>query len=156
MKAYLIRLTAAAILAAILRKMTPDEHHNWAVRLGSGLLILITAFAPLVQVDPFQAARAVVVRGYGDPLSTEGVDHAANKLMEELISDAAESYILDKAGEMGVNIEAMVETALQDRYPVPWSVTINSDAAEYQRDALSEMITKDLGIPAERQGWNDM
>ena len=153
MKAYLLRLTAAALLAAVVRRATPSGGVGAAARLGSGLLVLLAVLGPLGEVSLMDAARSVAVWSYGDALTTQSVDRAANSLMDGLISETAEAYILDKAHTMGVEMTAQVTTALQEGYPVPWSVSCGGDYSETEKQELSRYISKELGIPEERQEW---
>lgn len=153
MKAYLLRLTAAALLAAVVRRAAPSGGPGTAARLGAGLLVLMTAVGPLGEVSLMDAARSVAVWSYGDALTTQTVDRAANSLMDGLISETAEAYILDKARGMGVEMTAQVTTALQEGYPVPWGVSCQGDYSEMEKQELSRLISTELGIPENRQEW---
>jgi hypothetical protein len=119
-------------------------------------LILITAFAPIAELDPLAAAQSLARSGYSDVLSTAAVDQAANSLLEELITDAAETYILDKASALQLALSASVTCRVEDTYPVPWSVRLEGSPTEQQRKALTEIIREELGIPEERQEWFQM
>ena len=156
MKTYLLRLTAAAILAALIRKLAPKSGAGRGARLGAGLLVLVCLVSPLGELNLAAAAQELAQNGFTQWEKADAVDQQANEMLEELISDAARSYILDKAQAMGITLEAEVELRLQNRYPVPWSVTIRSNAAQAQRETLTEAIARELGIPAERQEWLQM
>lgn len=153
MKAYLLRLTAAALLAAVVRRAAPQGGAGNAAKLGAGLLILLTALGPFGEVSLMEAARSVAVWTYGDALTTQRVDKAANTLMDGLISETAEAYILDKARQMGMDMTFQVTTALREGYPVPWSLRCSGDCSEQQRQELSLWIAEELDIPEERQEW---
>lgn len=155
-KAYLIRLTAVAILAALVRRMAPSGSPGKAARLGAGLLILLTAFGPLVQYDTVSAAKRFVQQAFSNPLSVEQFTVETNNLLSDLISQEAETYILDKARENGLDLTVEVETKVEDTYPVPWSVVIRGQISAAEQAALSQQITQDLGIPEERQEWWSM
>jgi hypothetical protein len=156
MRAYLIRLTAAAMLAALVRRLAPASGAGRAARLGAGLLILVTAFGPIAELDPLAAAQSLVQSGYSDLLSTQMVDLEANSLLEGLITDSAEAYILDKASAFGLTVSADVTCRVEDTYPVPWSVRLEGSPTGQQKKALTEIIREDLGIPEERQEWFPM
>ena len=156
MKTYLLRLTAAAILAALIRKLAPKSGAGRGARLGAGLLVLVCLASPLGELNLAAAAQKLAQNGFTQWRTADEVDQQANEMLEELISDAARSYILDKAQAMGVSLETEVTLRLQNRYPVPWSATIRSSANQTQRETLTEEIARDLGIPAERQEWLQM
>ncbi len=153
MKVYLLRLTASSLLGAVIRQLSPRGGAGAAARLGAGLLVLLTALGPLGEVSFMDAVRSVAVGSYGDPLTTQEVDRTANVLLDGLISENAEAYILDKARSMGVEVTVHVTTALQEGYPVPWNVSCGGDYSEWQRQELSRYISTELGIPEQRQEW---
>lgn len=156
MEAYLIRLTAAAILGAVVKRLAPKGGAGRAARLGAGLLVLITAFGPVAEVDPLAAAEHLAQAAYADPLTTEELSRAGNTLLSGLISQQAEAYILDKAREAGLELQATVENRDLEGYPVPWRVTLTGPISESKQAALAAVIAQDLGIPEERQEWLDM
>lgn len=51
MKTYLLRLTAAAILAALIRKLAPKSGAGRGARLGAGLLVLVCLVSPLGKLN---------------------------------------------------------------------------------------------------------
>lgn len=156
MKGYLIEITAAAILAALIRKLAPKSGAGRGARLGAGLLVLLCLLQPLGWF--YRDGTALFSRDWGqvDPMATDEVGQEANRLMESLITQQAEAYILDKARAMGLKAEVTVTVRLEDRYPVPWAVTIRSDPTGQQKSALETEIQDALGIPPERQEWLQM
>ena len=156
MKAYLIRLTASAMLASMIRRIAPTDGAGKAARLAAGILILLTAFGPFAQIDTLSGAMHLARKGFGDVLSAEDFTVEKNAMLAEFISQEAESYILDKAGDAGTRLEVHVKTAVKDGYPVPWSVTIRGRYTETLKNSLSRMMEEDLDIPEERQEWWSM
>lgn len=156
METYLIRLTAAAILGALVERLAPKGGAGRAARLAAGLLVLITAFGPVAELDTLAAAEHLARSAYADPLTTEELSRAGNTLLSSLISQQAEAYILDKARQSGLELEVQVETRDQEGYPVPWRATLAGSTDAVRRTDLAAVIAQDLGIPEERQEWLDM
>ena len=156
MKAYLIGLTAAAILAALIRRMAPKGISGQGARLGAGLLVLSAMIAPLGKLDLTAGAVAAARRSYTGVMEADDLELETNRRMEALITGAAETYILDKAQAMGLSLEAEVTLRLQDRYPVPWSVSLRGTVNAAQKQQLEALLEQDLGIPPERQEWCSM
>lgn len=152
-RTYLIRLTAASILCAMIRRMVPEGSAGAAARLGAGLLLLLALFRPIASADPVRAAEEVARMASYDPLTAESFSVETNRLLSSLISGQAEAYILDKAGELGLSVQAEVEMRVSDYYPVPWSVRIRGSPTPSQKSALASDIAEKLGIPEERQEW---
>lgn len=153
MKAYLIRLTAAAILGAVIRRLSPKDGAGKVSRFGAGLLIIFTALGPLGDFDPVSAAQNLVNAGYGQVMTTQETEAASNALLQELIIESARTYILDKAEELGAEITASVETRFSEGYPIPWRVKVEGNISEAQKSSLQKIIESDLGIPEDRQEW---
>lgn len=153
MRAYLIRLVAAAILAAVLRRLAPENGSGRGTRLGAGLLVMITALSPLGSLNLVTAAEHLGQWGYVGGFTEESFQETANGLLEELIKDSAETYILDKAQTLGMELEAEVETVVQNGCPIPWRVRLRGDVPLEARMELTKMLREDLGIPEERQMW---
>ena len=156
MEAYLIRLTAAAILGAVVKRLAPKGGPGRAARLGAGLLVLITAFGPVADLDTLAAAEHLAQSAYADPLTTEELSRAGNTLLSGLISQEAEAYILDKAREAGLELQVTVKNRDLEGYPVPWRVTLTGPISDSKKAVLAAAIAQDLGIPEERQEWLDM
>lgn len=155
-RGYLIALTAAAILGALVRRLAPSGGAGRAARLGAGLLVLITAFGPIATLDTVSATQDLVRRGYSDPLSSVEFSKNVNELMTALITEQAEAYILDKAQELDLSLTAEVTAKITDVYPVPFSVKLIGSPTEKQKQALTEIIAAELKIPEERQEWLNM
>lgn len=156
MGTYLVSVTAAAIIAAIIRRISGKNGAWKAARLGAGLLVLLTAFGPVLDAEPMDALTELVERTVSNPLSTMELDLGSNALMESLIKEQAETYILDKAMEMGVVVTAEVETRLEKGYPIPHGVRLRGNVQPREKQKLTKIIAEELGIPEERQGWMDM
>lgn len=153
MQAYLIRITAAAILASVLRKLAPQGIPGRGTRLGAGLLVILTALGPLGEVNILESAREIVSGSYVAGYWEDAFQETTNDLMEELIKENAEAYILDKAQAMGAEVQAEVETVVQNGCPIPWRVRLEGSVTLQQKEKLARMLRDDLGIPEERQMW---
>ncbi len=156
MKTYLISLTAAAMLAAVLRRLAPEGGAGGCGRLGAGLLVLVTALSPLGEADPVGAAERIAAESFYDPLTAEDFAAETNRQLSALISGEAEAYILDKAGALGLSLTAEVACSAESGVPVPFSAVLTGSWNEAEKARLTEIIAGDLGIPADRQEWRRM
>ena len=153
LKAYLFRLTAVSVLCAVVCRLSPKKGAGRITRLSAGLLILISAFAPLMQVDLMESVRNLAENGAGDPLAATEIEIAAQSLYASYIKDFAESYILDKAQELGLTLTVDVECRREETYPVPWACTIRGNISAERQEYFSSWMETELGIPRERQEW---
>lgn len=155
MRTYLISVTAAAILSALIRSLAPAGSSGRGARMGAGLLVILAVLLPLGEIDPLGAAQDLLKQQYYEPLRTDFVEQTNRELMGELISGEAEAYILDKAAALGFSPEVTVITKVFDRYPEPWQTEISGHPTLTQQTMLTRMIVTDLGIPEERQVWRN-
>ena len=121
-------------------------------RLLWGLLLLAVLLRPLGNVDlsavslDLSAYRQTVERRQAE-LEQEG-----QKELLGLIEAELESYISDKAADMGLTLRVQVTVEPDGSgVPVPVSVELTGPRSE----VLSRWLETELGVPAERQVWNE-
>lgn len=152
-RAYLLSLTAAAMLGATLMALTPKGGARRAVRLGCGLLMLLCALAPLKRFDAAEISRMLSSIEMQQDAAASGVEVKNRELVCAIISGKAEAYILDKARALGLTITVRVEAKDDGAGPYLSSVTYTGSAEKQKREALTEDVERTLAIPKERQMW---
>ena len=77
---------------------------------------------------------------------------SAKYASSEYIKTKSEAYILDKATEMGadVNIDVVLS---DDQLPVPAGITVCGAVSPYVKAKLSACIRDELGIAEDEQVW---
>ena len=82
-----------------------------------------------------------------------GVEVKNRELVAAIIKQNAETYILDKAASMNMELRAEVTVESGSGYPYPTAVTLTGSPTLEQQQTLSACIAENLAIPAERQTW---
>ena len=148
---YVMTLAAAAMLCALVKAIAPGHKGQEKIlSLVCGIFLLATALGPLGLLrlpelsDP--TAQARVEAGQ----AAERAEEEAKQQMTAIISEEAVSYILDKAGDLGLELEVQVEL---DENLLPWSVRLQGSVSPYAKSRLSGQIETELGISQERQVW---
>ncbi len=82
---------------------------------------------------------------------------AGSQLQQMFIQSEVETYLSDQAvalgiGELRIRIETRQNT---DGFWIPWASAVEEPLEPWQKDALGRMLQEDLGIPPERQNWNE-
>ncbi|MDE6590402.1 MAG: stage III sporulation protein AF, partial [Oscillospiraceae bacterium] len=75
---------------------------------------------------------------------------------QTIIEETAAAYIVDKAEEMGIPCQAEVTFSYdEDGVPCPWEITARGVWTQEQREALSRLLEDDLGVPIQRQHYEE-
>ena len=126
---YVMTLAAAAMLCALVKAIAPGHKGQEKIlSLVCGIFLLATALGPLGLLrlpelsDP--TAQARVEAGQ----AAERAEEEAKQQMTAIISEEAVSYILDKAGDLGLELEVQVEL---DENLLPWSVRLQGAVSPY-------------------------
>ena len=135
LRQYVISVTTAAIVCGMLTAMLKKGAMQSLVKL------LLKALPQDLGPDYQEASGA----------AQEGERYARNSIAE-IIKEQTEAYILDKAAELGLSLEAEVFLS-GDEIPVPVSVRITGQASEIERRRMEMILEKDLGIAKENQTW---
>ena len=148
-KEYLLSLTAAAIVSCILKMIPVGKPTASLIKLLCGVFMACVLIQPVIHLklddfssfDQFYSAEAQTAVAMGE--------EAAMKKMCEVIKANTETYILDKATTM--EVELNVEVTLDGL--IPNKVILQGAVSPYTRASLSDWIAQQLGIPREAQIW---
>ena len=149
---YVITLTAAAMLCALVKAITAGRKGQEKIlSLVCGIFLLATALGPLGLLRlPDLSDPTAQVQAEAGRMASQAEDETKRQ-MAAIISEEAASYILDKADALGLQLEVQVEL---DAELLPCGVRLQGAASPYARSQLSGQIETELGIPKERQVWS--
>ena len=153
---WLMGVTCAAMALALIEGLVPAGTVKKVCRLAGGLAILLAAVSPVVKLD--EGAVGDALASYRAELSAyEQTLAEGNDLRyKTIIAERTAAYIVDKAAEMGVSCQAEVTIGyVENELPHPWEITARGIWTPGQRAALSRMMAEDLGVPAERQHFEE-
>lgn len=147
---YILSVTAAAILTAIVRDLAGQGNMRKLVEFIGGIFMALTLISPLMKLE---------LPDVENWLGTYAADgEAAAAVGEEMAGDAAravikarvEAYILDKAAVYSAAPTVEVEL---DAEGLPAAVTVAGDISPYAKARLAQMMEADLGLGEEAQTW---
>ena len=144
---YVITLTAAAMLCALVKAITAGRKGQEKIlSLVCGIFLLATALGPLGLLRlPDLSDPTAQVQAEADRMASQAEDETKRQ-MAAIISEEAASYILDKADALGLQLEVQVEL---DAELLPCGVRLQGAASPYARSQLSGQIETELGIAQE-------
>ena len=153
---WLLGVACTALILAVADSLAPDGSVKKICRLAGGLALMLAAVSPLLRLDSgalgdmleeYQAA----VRGYEETLEAQN-----NLFYQTVIEESAAAYIVDKAEEMGIFCQAEVTFSYDENgVPCPWEVTARGDWTDEAREALERLLEDDLGVPTQRQHYEE-
>ena len=153
MREYILRLVVASMICTAVGLLLPPKNAvGQVVKLLCGILLVVTVISPLTEISFRNISE------YFNNLSIDADDYveqgsdAMRKQLASIIKEKSETYILDKAGQIGLQIG--VEVALdENNNSIPCGVVVTGQVSAYSKKILSDYITDTLGIAKEKQVW---
>ncbi len=147
---YLLGIVVTALIAAVIQTVAPEGSGRRISRLAGSLVLLLAVLQPLQRWNPgpntSYPGQTTDIREQIDMLEAE----YRQKLMQSIAQRTA-AYISGKGEELGVPCCPTVTTRYEEGIPYPDAVVMD---IPYQAE-LSRCIAEELGIPAERQSWQE-
>lgn len=153
LKDWLLGVTAAALAVSLAQALTPEGTVKKIGRLVGGVVLLLAALRPLLDLDtldwkPFEVSNHLP--------SAEVAGQSGEEVLKSLIAQKAGAYIVDKGQSLGLRCEARVGVAQDGSgWPVPWEAEISGVWTAEQKKSLSRAVEEELGIPAQRQSFRE-
>ena len=155
LQTILFRIVAAALALSLISAIPLRRSVRRIVNTACGAVLLLALLGPVLKlkgVDP----KAYLKRLQPDESFIDEAMEDSRTQTQALITERTSAYILDKAAALGADVQAEVTlAALSDHYQYPCAVRLTGRWSEAQRRALSDYISQTLGIPPERQTWEE-
>ena len=145
-RAWLTSVVLVSVLLSAAQSLIPPGTVRKAAGFTGGLIRpVLGADLEHLELD-FDHYQAAVEERQEELADTQ------TEAMASIIAEQTEAYILDKAGELGLEVTVRVETRTEGNgIPVPWSAELTGSWSQ----ALASALETELGIPAERQVWHE-
>jgi stage III sporulation protein AF len=119
------------------------------------MVLLCTAISPVANLNLEGGQRWL--EAYFAALDEEkgALEQTMDREMKVIIEDKYAAYIVDKAAQMGLSCTAQVWCRSdEDGLPLPWQTVVQGELTLEERETLTELIARDLGVPAQRQSYD--
>ena len=155
-KAWIIGLAAASIIAAVLIAISPAGKSRKVTTFASGFLIIAALIKPVIGFDFSTFSSAVMQYGVMGEEYAGLLEKEDGRMLTAIIEERSSAYISDKAVSLGMaKIRVKVKTEKGDgEYPYPYEVYISARYSEEQRQSLSNYLESEFGVPVSRQYWS--
>ena len=150
LRQYALCIIAASLLCSIVTKTVKSTKNSELLSLLCSLFLLFCLISPLYDADISSLA------GYSDfyaedaNCAVEEGKNIASEMKHQRIMHELETYILSKAE--GMDLAISVDITLNS-YGIPEEAIMQGRADPYQKEAISQILEYDLGIPKESQTW---
>lgn len=151
-RSYILSVTAAAILCAMVTALAGKGGTLSALlKLMTGVVMAAVVISPLVKVSAVNLNRYLDSLNLDAVAAVEAGTNSAREQIQARIKEQLESYILDKAA--GLSVDMSVDVVLDGETMLPASVIIEGRASPYARTVMENILQEDLGIPLEALTW---
>ena len=151
-RGYFLAIVAACMLAVLACALLKNSKMQRITKFIAGILILLTVATPLLRIDTAALAERISELGRGSRFDTQEISKDYQTMVRALVKKNTQTYIEDKAQELGRIIQAEV-TVGNGEYPAPEHVVLTGTMTPEQAQALESYIADSLGIPSEQQEW---
>ena len=124
-RAWLTSVVLVSVLLSAAQSLIPPGTVRKAAGFTGGLILLLVLLRPVLGADlehlelDFDHYQAAVEERQEELADTQ------TEAMASIIAEQTEAYILDKAGELGLEVTVRVETRTEGNgIPVPWSAEL--------------------------------
>lgn len=149
---WMTAVVTVTMLLSVAQSLIPEGSIRKIASLTCGLILLLVLLQPVLQTD--LSNLQINMDDYAAAIQERQTELQAVEQTERttLIAGKTQAYILDKAKELGLDVEVHVTTALGED-GVAYPDTVDVDGA--WSSELANVIEQDLGIPQERQVWHE-
>lgn len=149
-------LCAVSLLCGAALSILPEGGVKRVAEILCTASLILAVLSPLKELDmDSYALESARLHELESELARQGQE-AGDRLNRLVIEQEYEAYIMDKAGELGIEdlaVDVEVQWSLEGFW-MPWGAELNSGCDQESRERLSWLLASDLGIPYERQRWN--
>ena len=152
LREWLTSIVVVTLLLSVAQTLVPEGSVRRVASFIGGLILLAALLRPVLGAD-LERLR-LDLDGYEQALqeAREELASSGETELTERIEERTAAYISDKADALGLEVAVQVEAAVG-----PDGVTLPEKAeltGPYSQE-LADFMTRELGIPAERQVWHE-
>lgn len=153
-KIWVTGMTAAAVVVAVANCLTPEGTVKKIGKMVGGLIMMIAVLQPVLKLDLDDLSGILTKYRMEAEVSSSVLESENQRLMKIIIEDKTKTYILDRAGELGIKCNALVECSLNDQGNLyPSSVTVSGDLTDAEIAKMKKMIEEELAVAEQNQHY---
>lgn len=152
LKQNLIQIITMTLVYSLLQTIQQNETAKMLTKCIFGLYLATAIVSPLNNIDlSSDFDHIFAIPDLGEAAVSHG-EESAHTALSQCIIEKSEAYILEKAAELDVSIEASVCLS-SETIPVPESVVISGKIENHKKIKLETILITQLGIAKENITW---
>ena len=149
---WILSVVTVSMIVSVVRMVIPPGSIGKLASFTGGLLLLLALLWPLPEIRPKRLLSDAGERQAELARRQEELSAQVQTRLQTGIAQETAAYISNKARGLGADISVRVDTRTSpEGIPVPVEAVITGDYLP----ELAAYIEQELGIPAERQVWNE-
>ena len=149
---YILSAAAGALICGIVTALCQKSPYKKHVTMLCGLFMTFTMLRPLIGISIPELPDLNAYISQAENAVEEG-KRISLTAQKAIISQECETYILDKAKELQVDLAVNVTVDEREGEPVPVFAEMTGTIQSEIQHQLSTVIETDLGIQKENQLW---
>ena len=151
-RTWILGVVLTAFASGVARQLVSGAREQTAIRFVSGLLMVLALLRPLASISLEEKSIAVGNFYEAGRQQVNEYTEICEMTLSGIIEEKTASYIWDKATELGLECSVVVDTAVTEGgIPLPDTVYLTGAYS----DALAAWLEEVVGIPAEKQIWQE-
>ena len=146
LKTWLLGVVFSAFATGLANELAPKGREKALVRMVGGVLMVLTLLRPLGAIE--WSEISIPTGNFSQQADIYRTQQ--ENALTAIIAERLETYIWDKATELGIACAVRVEVSC-DESGIPTARSVEISAAH--DPVLSAWLEEVVGIPAERQIW---
>ena len=156
LRKWLLGLICASLLSAVAQQLVQSGPMQRVTRFVCGVLLCVLLLSPVVRPD--RSVYSGELSRYQETvdLLTKDVEKEEDRLLRAYIQERSAAYIVDEAERLDLKVEAVSVTARWSGESwVPYEISIRAAGTEDGKKRLASFLNAEMGIPPERQYWEE-
>ena len=154
LKSWLLSVLTVSLFCAVAQAVMPKGAVSRVGKLVCGLSLLCAVLWPAAGLDPALGEDWLRVWRQGVKEEQLHLEVQVGGHARKVIEERCAAYIVDKAAEAGAVCTARVVCRTEEGgLYVPDRAEVRGVLSEAEVERLQNLVTHDLGIPAERQAY---
>ena len=151
------QLCLLSVLCGVAMSLAPEGSVKRILSIACSVVLISAVVQPLAGLDLSTYALELAKNSERKAAFLENSADINDRLNRLVIQQECQTYILDKAGEMGLSLSRVTVLAQWNSAGlwVPYSAELTGTENEAEQRRLGAVIEAELGIPEERQQWNN-